>query len=83
MIKGLLDVFFNLITYLLDFLPAADFSTIFNAEALSFFKNIISFMLYFFPIDLFAVMLSSVIFWVGVQFVWAVIEFILKKFMLS
>ena len=83
MIKGLLDVFFNLITYLLDFLPAADFSTIFNAEVLSFFKNIISFMLYFFPIDLFAVMLSSVIFWVGVQFVWAVIEFILKKVMLS
>lgn len=83
MIKGLLDVFFNLITYLLDFLPAADFSTIFNAEALGFFKNIISFMLYFFPIDLFAVMLSSVIFWVGVQFVWAVIEFILKKVMLS
>ena len=83
MIKGLLDVFFNLITYLLDFLPAADFSTIFNAEALSFFKNIISVMLYFFPSELFAVMLSSVIFWGGVQFVWAVIEFILKKVMLS
>ena len=28
MIKGLLDVFFNLITYLLDFLPAADFSVV-------------------------------------------------------
>ena len=83
MIKGLLDVFFNLITYLLDFLPVADFSTVFNAESLGFFKNIISFMLYFFPLDLFSVMLSSVIFWVGVQFVWAVIEFILKKFMLS
>ena len=83
MIKSVLDVFFDLIMYLLDYLPSADFSIIFNEEALSFFKNILSFMLFFFPVDLFTVLLSSVIFWVVLQFAWSVVEFILKKFMLS
>ena len=83
MIQGILDTFFNLITYLLDFLPSFDFSTIFNNDALNFFKNIMSFMLYFFPRDLFVSIFSSVAFWVSLQFIWAVIEFILKKFMLS
>ena len=83
MITAILDVFFNLITYLLDFLPSADFSVVFNSEALSFFKNIVSFMLFFFPSDLFTAALGCVCFWVVIQFAWAVIEFILKKFMLS
>lgn len=83
MIKGVLDLFFNLIVSLLDLLPAADFSCIFDSVALDFFKNIISFMLFFFPQDLFIAIITSVLFWVGIQFVWAVIEFIIKKFMLS
>ena len=83
MITAILDTFFNLIVYLLDFLPVADFSIIFNAEGLNLFKNIISYMLFFFPNDLFIATLTCVCFWVVVQFVWAVIEFILKKFMLS
>ena len=83
MITAVLDTFFNLIIYLLDFLPAADFSVIFNTEGLNFFKNIISYMLFFFPIDLFIATLTCVCFWIVVQFAWAVIEFILKKFMLS
>lgn len=83
MITAFLDLFFSLITYLLDFLPPADFSVVFNSEGLNFFKNILSYMLFFFPNDLFTTFMVCVCFWLVVQFVWAVIEFILKKFMLS
>lgn len=83
MIKGVLDLFFGLITSLLDLLPAADFSPVFDNAVVGFFKNIIGLMLFFIPKDAFIVIISSVVFWVGLQFVWAVVEFILKKFMLS
>jgi len=83
MITAILDTFFGLIIYLLDLLPAADFSVVFNTEGLDFFKNIVSYMLFFFPSDLFVATLSCVCFWVVIQFGWAVVEFILKKFMLS
>ena len=83
MITAILDTFFCLITYLLDFLPAADFSVVFNSEGLNFFKNIVSYMLFFFPSDLFVAFITCFCFWVVIQFAWAVIEFILKKFMLS
>lgn len=51
MITAILDTFFGLIIYLLDLLPAADFSVVFNTEGLDFFKNIVSYMLFFFPSD--------------------------------
>lgn len=83
MVLELLNMFFEFVNTFLEFLPGFDFSTYINMDAINEFFKYVSYMLYFYPIDLFTAQLACVVFWIGAQFAWAPIEFIIKKFMLS
>lgn len=43
------------------------------------FSNMIATALFFFPADVWAALISSIVFWTGVNMVYALIEWILKK----
>ena len=82
MVLEFLDLIFSFINSFLDILPSLDFNFI-NLDAVNEFFKYISYMLYFYPSDLFIAQMTCVIFWIGAQFAWAPIEFVIKIFMLS
>lgn len=68
-IVGLLNLIVSLV-------PDIGYSTI---SVVEIFRNFIALGLYFFGTTPFVLVLGSVVFWSGVHFAWAIIEWVYKK----
>jgi len=77
LIELLLSPLFALINFILGLIPdltfGADFSNI------TWLIDIMAFGFWIFPLSLFLIFLANILFWLGVQMLWAIIEFIIKK----
>ena len=74
-IEGLFNLIFGVIIFIISFIPSG---VTLPDWAISFY-NLISKALYFFPPDVFTTIISVVVANTGVQFVWAIVEWVYKK----
>ena len=75
-IEGLLAAFFVFVNYVVNLLPE-------NNQVINYgiggIMGILGFAFRYFPIGLFTFAMMNISFWLSIQFVWAVIEWIYKK----
>lgn len=75
-IETFLDIFFIIPQTILNLLPTLDWTIpSYIADTL----DLLAIPMSIFPPDMWALMLSSVIFWSGIQFTWAGIEWVYLK----
>jgi len=73
----LLKPLFALVGLLIDILP--NLSQNINFSAVSGLIDFLAFGFWVFPIDLFLIFIANIIFWLGIQNIWAKAEFVIKK----
>ena len=70
------DVFFGLIYFLMNLLPSLPVQSVVDISA---FINLLKTGLYFFGTNSFYLAIGSLIFWLGIDLGWGVIEWLYKK----
>lgn len=75
--EALLGLLFDLVKFIITLLPDALFEL---PEYAVDFISMVSKGLFFFPADLFYVCIGNILCWLGIQFGWAFIEWVYKKF---
>jgi hypothetical protein len=71
--------FWLLLNFIIDMIPSLSYSFNMNPEAFRLFLKNLSYGLYFFDSTLFALIIGNIVFWLTVQFTWAIIEWIYIK----
>lgn len=74
-IESILNLLFGLVSVIISFLPS-------GLQLPNWIVNFTTFVgtgLSFFPSGVFAILISNVAFWLGVQMTWAIIEWLYKK----
>lgn len=81
MLLGLIiKVLFALIEFIIDLLPnMSSLGESLSNVDISGFMTFLAYGFAIFPFSLFMIFISNVLFWLGVQMVWAIIEWIYKK----
>lgn len=75
-IEGICSLFFGLIHLLIGALSFSGFTVpAWSADAAALLGR----ALFFFPVDVWSVVIGSFLFWTGVHFVYAILEWIWKK----
>lgn len=74
-IEGILTLIFSLVNWIISFLPQG----LALPNWLTSFVSFLGTGLSFFPSNVFTILLSNVAFWLTVQMVWAIIEWVYKK----
>ena len=75
----LLTLIFRLFNLIINLLPDLSYIDPLSGFDISGFINILAYGFFIFPYQLFMIFIGNMIFWLGVQMVWAVIEWIYKK----
>ena len=75
----LLTLIFRLFNLIINLLPDLSYIDPLSGFDISGFIYILAYGFFIFPFELFIIFIGNMIFWLGVQMVWAVIEWIYKK----
>ena len=78
-IKYLLTPIFRLLGLIINLLPDLSYIDPLYGFDISGFINILAYGFIIFPFPLFTIFIGNMIFWLGVQMVWAIIEWVYKK----
>lgn len=74
-VQAFFDAQFFFVNFLISLLPDISFDVLNPSNTF----NILKYALYWFPLDLWILILTNIVFWITVQFSWAIIEWIYKK----
>lgn len=74
-IEGICLLIFGVVELVISLLPTIEVTTISNTSAI----ELLSWGLYFFPLDLWVICIGNIILWIIVQFTWATVEWVYKK----
>ena len=81
-LEGILSLLFSVIAGIIDLIPVKPYADAMGGFAadLTAFIEFLSYGFYIFPVELFLIFIGNVLFWLGLQMVWAIAEWIYKKF---
>ena len=80
LIELLLTPLFWLLGFILDLLPDMSHIDPLTDFDISGFIYILAYGFYIFPFSLFMIFVGNMLFWLGAQMVWAIIEWVYRKF---
>lgn len=75
-VEGLFNLLVGLVELVIGLFPSITVPSVSTGLTV----KLLSWGLYFFPLDLWVLVIGNIVFWLSIQFIWACVEWVYKKF---